>query len=54
VDKEEAMTKVEQMDLAEKIANLSETDMAYVKECVEQAISDEGKENEERGETNEQ
>jgi hypothetical protein len=37
VDKTKAMAKVEQMDLTEKIARLSETDMAYVKKCVEQA-----------------
>jgi hypothetical protein len=38
-----SIKKVEQMSLTEKIANLSETDMAHVKECVEQAVLEEQK-----------
>jgi hypothetical protein len=41
MDKIESMTKIEQMDLIEKMARLSEPNMAYVKECVEQAVLEE-------------
>ena len=41
MDKREALEKVEQMEAAEKIARLSETAMGYVKNCVEQAASEE-------------
>ena len=41
MDKREALEKVDQMEAAEKIARLSETAMDYVKNCVEQAVSEE-------------
>ena len=41
MDRKEALAKVEQMDVAERIEKLSEPAMAYVKECVEQAVLEE-------------
>ena len=43
MNKQEAIGKVQQMDLAEKIASLSETNMACIKVYIEQTIFDEQK-----------
>jgi hypothetical protein len=41
MDRREALAKVEQMDVAERIGKLSEPAMAYVKNRVEQAVLEE-------------
>ena len=41
MDRGEALAKVEQMDVAERIEKLSEPAIAYVKKRVEQAVLEE-------------
>ena len=41
MDRREALAKVKQMDVAERIGKLSEPAMAYVKNRVEQAVLEE-------------
>ena len=41
MDRREALAKVEQMDVAERIGKLSEPAMAYVKNRVDQAVLEE-------------
>ena len=41
MDKTEALIKIKQMSLIEKITRLSETDLAHIQDCIEQVITDE-------------
>ena len=41
MDKKAALEKIQRLSVAEKMAQFSETDMAYVEECIEQTISQE-------------
>ena len=43
LDKEEALAAIKRMTIEEKIAKLSETDVAHIQDCIEQAVTDEQK-----------
>jgi hypothetical protein len=47
MDELEALKKIQQMSVAEKMARLTKADFAYVQNCIEQAMQEEQNERQE-------